>query len=219
MRAVANNTDVTSCVDKWCISFKTCQIKTVAQFGIIPKYFCLPASFFESSEPIKCIFFFLFQTLELLYRITNGQNVVVIVQKMLDYLKESKEEYAIISLVGKIAELAEKYPFIFWNFGVRTQANVAFLPFKASFMIFWSRRCCSCAFHSFKCKKKYAKENVYKNDHSVSCISLRESNGTQNTLFWLWSLTLKACGFNLKLWSLTPLYGERCCSATLSAVL
>ncbi|KAM6352626.1 AP-4 complex subunit epsilon-1 isoform 3-T3 [Alca torda] len=49
------------------------------------------------------------ETLELLYRITNGQNVIVIVQKMLDYLKESKEEYAIISLVGKIAELAEKY--------------------------------------------------------------------------------------------------------------
>ncbi|XP_064312470.1 AP-4 complex subunit epsilon-1 isoform X3 [Phalacrocorax carbo] len=49
------------------------------------------------------------ETLELLYRITNGQNVVVIVQKMLDYLKESKEEYAIINLVGKIAELAEKY--------------------------------------------------------------------------------------------------------------
>lgn len=29
---------------------------------------------------------------------------------MLDYLKESKEEYAIINLAGKIAELAEKYP-------------------------------------------------------------------------------------------------------------
>ncbi|XP_009080160.1 PREDICTED: AP-4 complex subunit epsilon-1, partial [Acanthisitta chloris] len=49
------------------------------------------------------------ETLELLYRITNGQNVIVIVQKMLDYLKESKEEYAVINLVGKIAELAEKY--------------------------------------------------------------------------------------------------------------
>ncbi|XP_053933452.1 AP-4 complex subunit epsilon-1 isoform X2 [Cuculus canorus] len=49
------------------------------------------------------------ETLELLYRITNGQNVVVIVQKMLDYLKESKEEYTVINLVGKIAELAEKY--------------------------------------------------------------------------------------------------------------
>ncbi|XP_025052861.1 AP-4 complex subunit epsilon-1 isoform X1 [Alligator sinensis] len=49
------------------------------------------------------------ETLELLYRITNGQNVTVIVQKMLDYLKQSKEEYTIINLVSKIAELAEKY--------------------------------------------------------------------------------------------------------------
>ncbi|XP_068954145.1 AP-4 complex subunit epsilon-1 isoform X1 [Petaurus breviceps papuanus] len=49
------------------------------------------------------------ETLELLYRITNAQNVSVIVQKMLEYLQQSKEEYIIISLVGKIAELAEKY--------------------------------------------------------------------------------------------------------------
>ncbi|CAM5145245.1 unnamed protein product [Eretmochelys imbricata] len=53
------------------------------------------------------------ETLELLYRITNGQNVTVIVQKMLDYLRQSKEEYTIINLTGKIAELAEKYPFLF----------------------------------------------------------------------------------------------------------
>ncbi|XP_030045284.1 AP-4 complex subunit epsilon-1 isoform X2 [Microcaecilia unicolor] len=49
------------------------------------------------------------ETLELLYRITNGQNVTAIVKKMLDYLRESKEEYTIINLTGKIAELAEKY--------------------------------------------------------------------------------------------------------------
>ncbi|XP_036094707.1 AP-4 complex subunit epsilon-1 isoform X9 [Rousettus aegyptiacus] len=49
------------------------------------------------------------ETLELLYRITNAQNVTVIVQKMLEYLHQSKEEYIIINLVGKIAELAEKY--------------------------------------------------------------------------------------------------------------
>ncbi|XP_017373369.1 AP-4 complex subunit epsilon-1 [Cebus imitator] len=48
-------------------------------------------------------------TLELLYRITNAQNVTVIVQKMLEYLHQSKEEYVIVNLVGKIAELAEKY--------------------------------------------------------------------------------------------------------------
>ncbi|XP_060611256.2 AP-4 complex subunit epsilon-1 [Anolis sagrei] len=49
------------------------------------------------------------ETLELLYRITNGQNVTVIVRKMLDYLTQTKEEYTIINIVGKIAELAEKY--------------------------------------------------------------------------------------------------------------
>ncbi|XP_054858863.1 AP-4 complex subunit epsilon-1 [Eublepharis macularius] len=49
------------------------------------------------------------ETLELLYRITNGQNVTIIVQKMLHYLTQSKEEYTIINLVGKIADLAEKY--------------------------------------------------------------------------------------------------------------
>uniref|UniRef100_A0A8C7BVK1 AP-4 complex subunit epsilon-1 n=1 Tax=Neovison vison TaxID=452646 RepID=A0A8C7BVK1_NEOVI len=49
------------------------------------------------------------ETLELLYRITNAQNVIVIVQKMLEYLHQSKEEYIIVNLVGKIAELAEKY--------------------------------------------------------------------------------------------------------------
>ncbi|XP_048471692.1 AP-4 complex subunit epsilon-1 [Rhincodon typus] len=50
------------------------------------------------------------ETLELLYRITNAQNVTVIVQKLLEYLRESKDEYVTISLVGKVAELAEKYP-------------------------------------------------------------------------------------------------------------
>lgn len=49
------------------------------------------------------------ETLELLYRITNAQNITVIVQKMLEYLQQSKEEYIIVNLVGKIAELAEKH--------------------------------------------------------------------------------------------------------------
>lgn len=35
---------------------------------------------------------------------------------MLEYLKESKDEYAIITLVGKIADLAEKYPFCCMDF-------------------------------------------------------------------------------------------------------
>ncbi|KAM6936963.1 AP-4 complex subunit epsilon-1 [Xenentodon cancila] len=52
------------------------------------------------------------ETLELLFRITNGQNVTVIVEKMLDFLRISKDDYTTIDLVGKVAELAEKYPFI-----------------------------------------------------------------------------------------------------------
>nr|XP_023672930.1 AP-4 complex subunit epsilon-1 [Paramormyrops kingsleyae] len=49
------------------------------------------------------------ETLELLYRITNAQNVTVIVEKMLDFLRHSRDEYTVIGLVGKVAELAEKY--------------------------------------------------------------------------------------------------------------
>ncbi|KAK2522093.1 Ap4e1 [Columba guinea] len=74
------------------------------------------------------------ETLELLYRITNGQNVIVIVQKMLGYLKESKEEYAIINLVGKIAELAEKYPFIFLRLWSQSSGEKALL--KISIQLF-----------------------------------------------------------------------------------
>ncbi|XDV53416.1 hypothetical protein PO909_021918 [Leuciscus waleckii] len=50
------------------------------------------------------------ETLELLFRITNAQNVTVIVEKMLDFLRGCKDEHTIIHLVGKVAELAEKYP-------------------------------------------------------------------------------------------------------------
>ncbi|XP_034735929.1 AP-4 complex subunit epsilon-1 [Etheostoma cragini] len=49
------------------------------------------------------------ETLELLFRITNAQNVTVIVEKMLEFLRINKDEYTTIDLVGKVAELAEKY--------------------------------------------------------------------------------------------------------------
>ncbi|XP_017261509.1 AP-4 complex subunit epsilon-1 [Kryptolebias marmoratus] len=49
------------------------------------------------------------ETLELLFRITNAQNVTVIVEKMLDFLRVSKDDHTTIDLVGKVAELAEKY--------------------------------------------------------------------------------------------------------------
>ncbi|KAK2866882.1 hypothetical protein Q8A67_024999 [Cirrhinus molitorella] len=49
------------------------------------------------------------ETLELLFRITNAQNVTVIVEKMLDFLRSCDDEHTIIHLVGKVAELAEKF--------------------------------------------------------------------------------------------------------------
>ncbi|XP_070687362.1 AP-4 complex subunit epsilon-1 [Pempheris klunzingeri] len=49
------------------------------------------------------------ETLELLFRITNAQNVRVIVEKMLEFLRISNDDYTTIDLVGKVAELAEKY--------------------------------------------------------------------------------------------------------------
>ncbi|XP_026031368.1 AP-4 complex subunit epsilon-1 [Astatotilapia calliptera] len=49
------------------------------------------------------------ETLELLFRITNGQNVTVIVEKMLEFLCISEDDHTTIDLVGKVAELAEKY--------------------------------------------------------------------------------------------------------------
>uniref|UniRef100_A0A671V9W1 AP-4 complex subunit epsilon n=1 Tax=Sparus aurata TaxID=8175 RepID=A0A671V9W1_SPAAU len=54
------------------------------------------------------------ETLELLFRITNAQNVTVIVEKMLDFLRISEDDYTTIDLVGKVAELAEKYPSECW---------------------------------------------------------------------------------------------------------
>ncbi|XP_053343985.1 AP-4 complex subunit epsilon-1 [Clarias gariepinus] len=49
------------------------------------------------------------ETLELLFRITNAQNVTVIVEKMLGFLRLCDDNYTIVDLVGKVAELAEKY--------------------------------------------------------------------------------------------------------------
>ncbi|XP_061630694.1 AP-4 complex subunit epsilon-1 [Phyllopteryx taeniolatus] len=49
------------------------------------------------------------ETLELLFRITNAKNVTVIVEKMLEFLRTSKDDYMTIDLVGKVAEVAEKY--------------------------------------------------------------------------------------------------------------
>ncbi|KAM9352476.1 AP-4 complex subunit epsilon-1 [Symphorus nematophorus] len=64
------------------------------------------------------------ETLELLFRITNAQNVTVIVEKMLEFLRVSKDDYTTIDLVGKVAELAEKYPFKYNEWFIETMNTV-----------------------------------------------------------------------------------------------
>lgn len=54
------------------------------------------------------------QTLELLFRITNGKNVTVIVEKLLEFLRTGQDDYTTIDLMGKVAEVAEKYPLFLW---------------------------------------------------------------------------------------------------------
>ncbi|KAM6925669.1 AP-4 complex subunit epsilon-1 [Lycodopsis pacificus] len=56
------------------------------------------------------------ETLELLFRITNAQNVTVIVEKMLEFLRVNKDDYTTIDLVGKVAELAENFPMHYYTY-------------------------------------------------------------------------------------------------------
>uniref|UniRef100_A0A3B3U1E7 AP-4 complex subunit epsilon n=1 Tax=Poecilia latipinna TaxID=48699 RepID=A0A3B3U1E7_9TELE len=64
------------------------------------------------------------ETLELLFRITNDQNVTVIVEKMLDFLRISEDDHTTIDLVGKVAELAEKYPYKYNEWFIDTMNTV-----------------------------------------------------------------------------------------------
>uniref|UniRef100_A0AAX7V5V6 AP-4 complex subunit epsilon n=1 Tax=Astatotilapia calliptera TaxID=8154 RepID=A0AAX7V5V6_ASTCA len=64
------------------------------------------------------------ETLELLFRITNGQNVTVIVEKMLEFLCISEDDHTTIDLVGKVAELAEKYPLKYNEWFIETMNTV-----------------------------------------------------------------------------------------------
>ena len=50
------------------------------------------------------------QTLSLLFKMTNSLNVVVIAEKMIAYLKTTRDEYIKADLVSKITQLAERYP-------------------------------------------------------------------------------------------------------------
>jgi len=49
-----------------------------------------------------------FQTLDLLYKMTNVNNVVVIADKMLEFLRTTVDDYMRVELVSRITTLAEK---------------------------------------------------------------------------------------------------------------
>lgn len=90
--------------------------------------------------------------------------MIVIVQKMLDYLKETKEEYAIITLAGKIAELAEKYPFI---------VQMPFGTFQGTFRNLLKYEVLQLCFLLFKMRTRkcvYSFFCTVESVHSVKCI-------------------------------------------------
>ncbi|PWA30526.1 hypothetical protein CCH79_00015363 [Gambusia affinis] len=66
------------------------------------------------------------ETLELLFRITNDQNVTVIVEKMLDFLRISEDDHTTIDLVGKCFHSVETCynrisQTVFLNFSLRVR--------------------------------------------------------------------------------------------------
>lgn len=111
--------------------------------------------------------------------------MVVIVQKMLDYLKESKEEYAIITLAGKIAELAEKYPFIFQKpFGTFQSIFHDLLRYKVL-------QLCFSLFKMQTNKCMYSFFSTVESFHSVKCILIYLRKGRNE--YFLISTASKGC--------------------------
>ena len=49
------------------------------------------------------------QTLDLLYKMTNPLNVVVITEKLIGYLRQTRDEYIRADLVSKVTQLAERF--------------------------------------------------------------------------------------------------------------
>jgi len=54
---------------------------------------------------------------------TNSLNVVVIAEKLIAYLRTTRDEYIKADLVSKITQLAERYPFI--NSGIANSNMIA----------------------------------------------------------------------------------------------
>ena len=49
------------------------------------------------------------QTLDLLFKMTNPLNVTVITERLIGYLRQTRDEYIRSDLVAKITQLAERF--------------------------------------------------------------------------------------------------------------
>ena len=49
------------------------------------------------------------QTLDLLFKMTNPMNVVVITERLIEYLRQTRDEYIRSDLVARITQLAERF--------------------------------------------------------------------------------------------------------------
>lgn len=49
------------------------------------------------------------QTLDLLYKMTNPSNVAVIADRLIAYLRSTRDDYIRADLVAKITQLAERF--------------------------------------------------------------------------------------------------------------
>ena len=49
------------------------------------------------------------QTLDLLFKMTNPMNVVVIADRLIGYLRQTRDEYIRSDLVARITQLAERF--------------------------------------------------------------------------------------------------------------
>ena len=66
--------------------------------------------YFLFEELIVTVVLASWQTLNLLFKMTSALNVVVITEKLIAYLKTTRDEYIKTDLVSKITQLAERYP-------------------------------------------------------------------------------------------------------------
>lgn len=76
-------------------------------YNVCVHYTCMSSSCYNMYVNFYVLFW---QTLSLLFKMTNSLNVVVIAEKMIAYLKTTRDEYIKADLVSKITQLAERYP-------------------------------------------------------------------------------------------------------------